>query len=66
MIPSQNEKIEDLHAKTDKDPDESEFYCDSVQLNVDQKSYGEQSITDDSDNVTYNCDQEITKAREIL
>ena len=35
-------------------------------MNVDQKSYGEQSITDDSDNVIKSCDQEITKAREIL
>ena len=35
-------------------------------MNVDQKLYEEQAITDDSDNVTKNCDQEITKAREIL
>ena len=58
-------KIEDRHDKTCK-PDEPEFDGDNVQLNVDQQSYGEQSITDDSDNVTKNCDEEITKAREIL
>ena len=35
-------------------------------MNLDQNSHGEQSITDDSDNVTKNCAQEPTKAREIL
>ena len=53
--------IEDRLVKTDKDPDEPEFDSENVKLNVDQQSYGEQSITDDSDNVTKNCDQETTK-----
>ena len=44
-------KIEDRNDKTDKDPYESEFDGDNVQLNVDQQSYGELSINDDSDNV---------------
>ena len=48
------------------EPDESEYDADNVKINVDQHSYGEQSITDDSDNVSKDCEQEITKAREIL
>ena len=35
-------------------------------MNGHQQSYGEQSITYDSDNVNNDYDQEITKAREIL
>ena len=35
-------------------------------MNVDQQSYREQSIIDDSDNENKNCDQKITKARENL
>ena len=57
-------KIENRQDKTDKDPNEPEFDGVNAQLNVDQQSYGEQSITDDSDDVTKSCDQEITKARE--
>ena len=38
----------------------------NVQLNVDQQSYGENPITDDINNVTKNCDQDITKTRNIL
>ena len=57
---------QDEHDKIDKDVDESEFGGDSLQLNVGQQSFGEQSITDDSHNVTNNCDQEVSKAREIL
>ena len=45
-------KIKDRHDKTDKESDEPEFDGDNVQLNVDQRQCGEQSITDDSDNVT--------------
>ena len=59
-------QIEDRQDETDREPDEPEFDGGNVQLNVDQQSYGEQSTTDDCDNVTKNCDQEITKAREIL
>ena len=59
-------KIEDRHYKTCKEPDEPVFDGDNEQINVDQQSYGKQSITDDSDNVTKNCDQEITQVREIL
>ena len=53
-------KIEDLHDKTDKDLDEPEFDSDSVQLNADQQSYGEQSITDVSDNVNTESKQQST------
>ena len=62
-------KIEDRHGKVDKEPDESdesEHDGDSVQMNVDQYSYEEQSITDDSENRNKECDQEFTKALEIL
>ena len=53
--------IERRKVKTNNDPDEPEFDCDGVQLNVDKQSYGEQSITDDSYSVTNNCDPEIKK-----
>ena len=62
-------KIEDRQEKMNKEPDEPdepEYDGDNVQMNVEQQSYGEQSITDDRDNVNKDCDQEITKAREIL
>ena len=52
--------------KTANDTDEPEYDGDSLQLNVDQQSYGEQSITDDRNNVTTNCDQEITKVLEVI
>ena len=45
-------RIEDRNAKSDKDPDEPEFDGENIQLNVDLQSCGEQSITDDIDNVT--------------
>ena len=50
----------------DKDSDEPELDDDNVQLNVYKYSYGEQSITEDNDNMTRICDQEITKHREIF
>ena len=57
MIPSQN-----VGSKTDvtiqTDPDEPEFDGDYIQLNVDQQSYGEQPITNVSDNVATNCEEE--------
>ena len=65
-------KIEERLEKMNKEPDEPdepdvpEYDGDNVQMNVDQQLYGEQSITNDSDNVNKDCDQEITKAREIL
>ena len=59
-------KIEDRHVKTGNDPDEPEYDGENVQLNVDQQSYGEQPITDDSDYATKTCDHEIIKARVIL
>ena len=59
-------KIEDCQVKTDNDPDEIEYDGYNVQLNIDQQSYGEQSIPDDSNRVTKNCDQEIKKTQEIL
>ena len=37
-----------------------------MQLNVDQQSYGEQSITDARDNVTKNCEQYTTKTQKII
>ena len=59
-------KIEDRHEKMNKKPDEPEFDGDNVQMNVDEQSYGEQSIADDNDNVNKDCDQEITKTRDFL
>ena len=59
-------KIKYRHVKTYNDPYKPKFDDDHVQSSADQQSYGEQSITDDSENVTKNHDQEITKAREIL
>ena len=59
-------KIEDRHDKTTKKPDEPELDGDNVQLNVDQQSYGEQSITNETENVTKNCDQRIKKSTRNL
>ena len=59
-------RIEDRHVKTDSDQGEPEFDGDNVQLNVDQHTFGEQSITDHIDNVTKSRDQEVTKVREML
>ena len=62
-------KIEDRHEKVKTEPDETdepEYDWAYVQMNVNQQSYGEQSITDDSDNVNKDFDQEITKGHEIL
>ena len=52
--------------KEPDEPYEQEYDDDNVKMNVHQQLYGEQSITDDSDNVNKVYDQEITKAREIL
>ena len=52
-------KIEDRYNKTEKDIDGSERNGDNVHLKDDQHSHGEQSVTDDSNDVTMNCDQEI-------
>ena len=52
--------------KTDKDLDEPEYDGNNIQLNFDQQSYGEQSVMEDSDNVTKTPDKEITRTREIL
>ena len=49
-------EIEYRHDKTDKDPHEQEYDGYDVQLKVDQQSCREQSITDDSINVTKVCD----------
>ena len=38
---------------------------ESINLNVDQQSYNEQLITDESNNVSNTRDQEITKEAEI-
>ena len=62
-------KIEDRHEKMNKEsdvPEEPEYNGDSVQINVDQQSYGEQSSTDDIDNVNKDCDQGIAKVRLIV
>ena len=64
MIPSHNVRSRTDMTKTDKGSDEPEFDGDNVQLNVDQQSYGEQSITDNRENVTKNCDREITKEQK--
>ena len=53
-------KIEDRRDRTNREPDEPEFDGENVELNVNQQSYGEQSITNDSYDVTKNCEQEIT------
>ena len=45
-------KIENRHVKTGNKPGEPELYCDNVQDNVDQQSYGKQSIPNGSRNVT--------------
>ena len=34
-----------------EEPEEPEYDGDNIQMNVDQLSYGEQSIADESDNV---------------
>ena len=52
-------KIEGQHVWTDNEPDEPEFDCDDVQLDVDQQWYGEHSIIDDSSNMAKICDREI-------
>ena len=49
-----------------KYPDEPEYDGKNARLNVDKQSYGEQSISDESENVTKTRDQEITKGLEIL
>ena len=59
-------EIGDWLDKIHKEPDEPELDSDRVQLKIDQSSYGEQSITDDSGSVNKNCDDEVTKIREIL
>ena len=38
------------------EPDEPEYDGYSVQMNVNQQTYGEQSITDDIGNVNKDCD----------
>ena len=61
--------IEDRHEKMNKEPDEPdepEYDGDNVKMNVDQQSYGEQSITDDSESVNKDCYQSIKMAGEIL
>ena len=45
-------KIEYRHVKINNAHNELKFDGDNVQINVGQKLYREQSITDDSDNVT--------------
>ena len=37
-----------------------------MQLSVDLQSYGEHSVTDDSDTIQKECNKEISRAREIL
>ena len=55
-------RIEDLNVKKDRDPDEPEYDGVNIKLNIDKKSYREQSITDDRNIANKNCDQKITKA----
>ena len=43
--------------KKPDEPDEPEHDWENIQMNVEQQSYGEQSITDDSDNANKDCDQ---------
>ena len=66
MIPYQNVRLRIEIEKQTKFLDEPKFDGNNVQLNVDQQSYGKQSIPNDSDNVIKSCGNEIKKAREIL
>ena len=62
-------KIEDNQVKMNMEsdePDEPEYDGDNVKMSVDQQSHGEQSTTDDNENVNKDCDKEITKVRLIL
>ena len=54
-------KIEDHHERTDRDPNEPEDNGNNVEFFVHQQSYGEPSITNDSDNVMKSRDQGIKK-----
>ena len=66
MITSQNVGSRTDMLKRATIPDEIEFDGDNVQLNVNQQLYREQLIIDDSDNVTKNCDREITSHEKSL
>ena len=65
-IPSKDVKSRTAKWKKDNNPDEPETDSGNVQLNIEQQSYGEQSITEGSDNLMKNRDQEIIKGRETL
>ena len=47
-------KIEDQHDKSYKEPDYPDLDGDNVQLNIDQQSYGEQTITNNNEDETKN------------
>ena len=64
MIPSHEFIIKDRNVKTDNDPDQPEFDGENLQINVYQKPYGEQSVTDDSDSVTKDCDHEMKRLKK--
>ena len=50
---------------TNKERDEPEYDEEKVKSNVYQLSLREQSVTDNTKNVTKNCNQEIIKVQEI-
>ena len=56
-------KIEDRSVKASQCPSEPKLVSENVQLNVDQHSYGEQAVTDNSNNVPKNCYRKITMQR---
>ena len=55
--------IEDRHNKTEPEINSPLHDGNNVQQNVDSQSYGEQSVTDDSDNVQHDRNKEISKAK---
>ena len=59
-------KIEDCHTKANPTEDEPTHDEKIVQLNFYSQPYGEQSATDDSDNMQKKHNKAIAKAREIL
>ena len=58
--------IEDRYNEAHIEDEEPIHWGENVQSNIDSQSYGEHSVTNDSDNVRKEYDDEINKARSIL
>ena len=58
--------IEDFHTESASKEDEPAYDEKNIQLNVDYESYGEHSVTNESDSIQKERDEEIAKARKIL